>query len=262
MTHALTRNPLAEAALKALHLIDLTALNDDDTDASIDALAASADTPVGTPAALCVYPRFVATARAALATRGLALPVATVTNFPGGAADPDAAARETADAVALGADEVDVVFPYRALLAGDARVGRELVASCRVAAGDKCLKVILETGELKDPALIRQASEIAIDAGADFIKTSTGKVAVNATLEAAEAMLATIRDAGRAVGFKAAGGVRSVHEAAAYLALAERELGAGYTVPATFRFGASSLLGSLLATLGHGAAAARPATSY
>jgi deoxyribose-phosphate aldolase len=253
----LSRNLLTEAALKALHLVDLTSLNDDDTDAAIEALAATADTPVGTPAALCVYPRFVGVARAALAARDLALPIATVTNFPHGAADPAAAARETADAVALGADEIDVVFPYRALLAGDAQVGRELVAQSRAAAAGRCLKVILETGELRDAALIRHASEIAIDAGADFIKTSTGKVSVNATLDAAAAMLATIRDAGRPVGFKAAGGVRSAQEAAAYLALAERELGPGYTVPATFRFGASSLLASLLATLGHGAGAAR-----
>ncbi|WDD93090.1 deoxyribose-phosphate aldolase [Burkholderia sp. FERM BP-3421] len=253
----LSRNQLTEAALKALHLVDLTSLNDDDTDAAIAALAAAADTPVGTPAALCVYPRFVGAARAALAARGLALPIATVTNFPHGAADPEAAARETAEAVALGADEIDVVFPYRALLAGDAQVGRELVAQARAASAGRCLKVILETGELREAALIRRASEIAIEAGADFIKTSTGKVAVNATLDAAAAMLAAIRDAGRPVGFKAAGGVRSAQEAAAYLALAERELGAGYTAPATFRFGASSLLASLLATLGHGVGAAR-----
>jgi deoxyribose-phosphate aldolase len=257
MDQALTRNQLAQRALQALHLIDLTSLNDGDTDASIKALAASADTPVGTPAALCVYPRFVSTARAALAAKGLTLPIATVTNFPAGAPDPEAAARETAEAVALGADEIDVVFPFRALLAGDVQVGRELVAQSRVAAGDKCLKVILETGELRDAALIRRASEIAIDAGADFIKTSTGKVSVNATLDAAAAMLAAIREAGRTVGFKAAGGVRTAHEAAAYLALAERELGVGYTVPAKFRFGASSLLGNLLATLGHGAKAPR-----
>ncbi|AOJ05403.1 2-deoxyribose-5-phosphate aldolase [Burkholderia mayonis] len=259
MELSLNRNQLTEAALKALHLIDLTSLNDDDTDEKIAALAVSADTPVGTPAALCVYPRFVGIAHAALAARGLVLPVATVTNFPHGAADPDAAARETADAVALGADEIDVVFPYRALLAGDERVGRELVAQCRAAAGGLCLKVILETGELRGPAAIRKASEIAIEAGADFLKTSTGKVAVNATLDAAVVMLATIRESGRAIGFKAAGGVRTAQDAAQYLSLAERELGAGYLTSATFRFGASGLLGNLLETLGHRAGATRGA---
>lgn len=175
MELSLNRNQLTEAALKALHLIDLTSLNDDDTEERIASLAASADTPVGTPAALCVYPRFVGAAHAALARHGLVLPVATVTNFPHGAADPDAAARETADALARGADEIDVVFPYRALIDGDERVGRELVAQCRAAAGAQCLKVILETGELRDAAAIRRASEIAIEEGADFLKTSTGK---------------------------------------------------------------------------------------
>ncbi|OJA71038.1 deoxyribose-phosphate aldolase [Burkholderia ubonensis] len=247
-----SRNLLTEAALKALHLVDLTSLNDDDTDARIDALAASADTPVGTPAALCVYPRFVATARAALAARGLALRIATVTNFPSGDLPPDAAA--------LGADEIDVVFPYRALLAGDAQIGRELVAQCRAAAAGKCLKVIVESGELREPALIRQASEIAIEAGADFIKTSTGKVPVNATLDAAAIMLDTIRESGRAVGFKAAGGVRTADEAAAYLMLAEQVFGPGWATPATFRFGASSLLANLLAVLGHAPGAVRPSS--
>lgn len=249
----LTRNQLMEAALEALHLIDLTSLNTDDTDATIEALVASADTPVGTPAAVCIYPRFIAVARSAMASAGLSLPIATVTNFPSGESAPDEAARETAEAVALGADEIDVVFPYRALIAGDAQIGHELVAQSRAAAGDRCLKVIIESGELREPHLIRRASDIAIEAGADFIKTSTGKVPVNATLEAAGIMLHAIHGAGRAVGFKAAGGVRSAAEAAAYLALAEEICGRGWATPATFRFGASSLLGNLLATLGHGA---------
>ncbi|MEO6918313.1 MAG: deoxyribose-phosphate aldolase [Collimonas sp.] len=248
-----------QIALRALHLIDLTALNDSDTEASIAALAAAADTPAGSPAALCVYPRFVPAAKAALARTGLQIPVATVTNFPHGAADAESAALETAAAVALGADEIDVVFPWRALLAGDTVAGRELVAQSRAASADKKLKVIIESGELHDPALIQLASQIAIDGGADFIKTSTGKVPVNATLNAAEIMLQTIRDSGKAVGFKAAGGVRSVSEAAAYLALADRIMGPDWAQPATFRFGASSLLDTLLVALGYQAGATRSA---
>ncbi|KPC52212.1 deoxyribose-phosphate aldolase [Amantichitinum ursilacus] len=250
-------NQLAQAALRALHLMDLTALNDTDTHASIRALAAAANTPVGTPAALCVYAQFVQTAQAALTEEGLDLPVATVTNFPYGNADPEAAAAETAAAIHLGADEVDVVFPYRALLAGDAEVGRKLVELSRAAVGDKILKVIIESGELKDPALIRQASEISIAAGAHFIKTSTGKVPVNATLEAAEIMIQAIHDAGKPVGFKAAGGVRSAADAAAYLAIADRIMGPTWASAATFRFGASSLLGNLLTTVGHDAGATK-----
>ena len=257
----LTRNASTEAALRALHLMDLTALNDDDTPGSIRALATAADTPVGTPAALCVYVQFVQTAREALAARGLTLPIATVTNFPGGEPAPEAAAAETVEAVRRGADEVDVVFPFRALMAGDETVGRKLVELCRAAAADKVLKVIVESGELKDPALIRRASEISIAAGARFIKTSTGKAPVNATLAAAETMIQTIRDSGRPVGFKAAGGVRTAQDAAAYLAIADRIMGPGWASPATFRFGASSLLGNLLTTLGHDAGATR-STGY
>lgn len=253
----LNRNQLTEAALRALHLMDLTALNDSDTHESIRALAAAADTPVGTPAALCVYAQFVKTAKEVLASKGLTIPVATVTNFPTGEANPQAAAGETAEAVILGADEVDVVFPFRALMAGDEEVGHKLVVQSRLAVGDKTLKVIIESGELQESHLIKRASEIAIAAGAHFIKTSTGKVPVNATLQAAEIMIQAIHDSGKPVGFKAAGGVRTAAEAAAYLAIADRIMGPAWASPATFRFGASSLLGNLLVTLGHDAGATR-----
>ncbi|WP_129139080.1 deoxyribose-phosphate aldolase [Modicisalibacter coralii] len=242
---------IQQVARRALALMDLTSLNDDDDDTRIDALCRQADTPAGAPAAVCIYPRFIAVARRSLEAAGLAgrVGIATVTNFPDGSDDVARAERETREAIAAGADEVDVVFPYRALMAGDARVGERLVAACKAACGDKCLKVIVESGELTDPALIRQASRIAIAAGADFIKTSTGKVAVNATLEAAEIMLTAIRDSGRDVGFKAAGGVRSAEDAATYLALAAELMGDAWITPAHFRFGASSLLGNLLETL-------------
>lgn len=240
-----------DVARRALALMDLTSLNDDDDDARIVALCRQAATPAGHPAAVCIYPRFIATARQALADAGLAgrVAIATVTNFPHGAADLAAAEAETRQAIADGADEVDVVFPYRALMAGDAETGRALVEACKTACGNRSLKVIIESGELAEAALIRRASEIAIEAGADFIKTSTGKVAVNATLEAAEIMLTAIRDSGREVGFKAAGGVRSADDAAHYLDLAARLLGDAWITPAHFRFGASSLLGNLLETL-------------
>jgi deoxyribose-phosphate aldolase len=250
-----TQNQLCAAALRGLHLMDLTALNDSDTVASIEALAASAKTPVGNPAALCVYAQFVPTAKAALVAHGLNIPVATVTNFPKGEPTPAEAAAETAAAIANGADEVDVVFPWRALMAGDEQVGFDVVAQSRAAVGDKILKVIIESGELKTPALIRKASEISIAAGAHFIKTSTGKVPVNATQEAAEIMIQAIKDSGKAVGFKAAGGVRTAQDALEYLAIADRIMGPDWAQAATFRFGASSLMGSLLTTLGHDAGA-------
>ena len=244
---------LQQAAQRALQMMDLTTLNDNDTDASVIALCHQAKSPAGHTAAVCVYPRFVPVARKTLKEIGAVdIKIATVTNFPHGNDDIGIAVAETKAAVAYGADEVDVVFPYRALMAGNQEIGFELVKACKAACGDNVLlKVIIESGELKTPELIRSASEIAIAAGADFIKTSTGKVAVNATPEAAKIMLEVIKEKNPAVGFKAAGGVKNAEQAADYLALAESVLGENWVSAKTFRFGASSLLGSLLQTLGH-----------
>ncbi|MCE9682292.1 deoxyribose-phosphate aldolase [Halomonas alkalisoli] len=255
---------LEQAARQALALMDLTSLNDDDSDAVIRELCARAKTPAGHPAAVCIYPSFIATAREALAEQGLAgkVKVATVTNFPHGEADVERAAAETRAAIAAGADEVDVVFPYRALMAGDAEIGHELVAACKRECGDAVLKVILETGELKEAGLISRAAKLAIEGGADFLKTSTGKVTVNATLEAAELLLTAIKESGRDLGFKAAGGVRTAEDAAAYLQLAEQVMGADWVSPAHFRFGASGLLDNLLATLGVETPGAAPSGGY
>ena len=244
---------LQQAAQRALQLMDLTTLNDNDTDASVIALCHQAKSPAGHTAAVCVLPRFVPVARKTLKEIGaVGIKIATVTNFPHGNDDIGIAVAETKAAVAYGADEVDVVFPYRALVAGNQEIGFELVKACKAACGDDVmLKVIIESGELKTPELIRAASEIAIAAGDDFIKTSTGKVAVNATPEAAKIMLEVIKEKNPAIGFKAAGGVKNAQQAADYLALAESVLGENWVSAKTFRFGASSLLGSLLQTLGH-----------
>lgn len=246
---------LTAVAKRALSLMDLTTLNDNDSDQTVAALCRQAKTPVGNTAAICIYPRFIPQARKVLALQGTPdIRIATVTNFPHGNGDIDCAVAETKAAIAYGADEVDVVFPYRALLMGDEKIGRQLVAACQqiCAPAGVLLKVIIETGELKHPVLIRRAAEVAIEAGADFIKTSTGKVPVNATLESAEIMLHVIRDQDVAdkVGFKPAGGVRTTEEAAQYLSLADRILGPQWVDARHFRFGASSLLGNLLATLG------------
>ncbi|WP_288655731.1 deoxyribose-phosphate aldolase [Pantoea sp. UBA6567] len=247
---------LNAAAQRALQLMDLTTLNDDDTDEKVIALCHQAKSPAGNTAAICIYPRFIPIARKTLREQGTPeVRIATVTNFPHGNADIEIALAETRAAIAYGADEVDVVFPYRALMAGDRDTGFALIKACKeaCAAADVLLKVIIETGELKEEALIRTASEIAIDAGADFIKTSTGKVPVNATPEVAAIMLQVIRDKGvqQQVGFKPAGGVRTAEDAALYLKLADDTLGEGWADARHFRFGASSLLANLLSTLGH-----------
>lgn len=245
-------NSVHDYSRQALTLMDLTALNDEDTPETIIALCRSARTPVGTTAAVCIYPRFVALAKKTLAELGLdGVRVATVTNFPAGSADSDTALAETRAAIASGADEVDVVFPYKALMAGDEQIGLELVRRCRAACGGTVtLKVIIESGELKNAGLIQKASQLAIAGGADFIKTSTGKVPVNATLEAARLMLETIKASGRDVGFKAAGGIRTAAEAQAYLQQAEQIMGRNWINGNHYRFGASSLLNSLLLDLG------------
>jgi deoxyribose-phosphate aldolase len=254
-------NELQTAALRALKLMDLTTLNDDDTDEKVIALCQNAKSPVGNTAAICIYPRFIPVAKKALREQGTPeVRIATVTNFPHGNDDIDIAVAETKAAVAYGADEVDVVFPYRALMAGNEEIGFELVKQCKAACGDQALlKVIIESGELKTDALIKRASEISVDAGADFIKTSTGKVAVNATPEAAEIMLNVIKDKGVAdkVGFKPAGGVRTAEDAQQYLAMADRILGESWADSRHYRFGASSLLANLLHTLGEGEKAAQ-----
>ncbi|WP_305416767.1 deoxyribose-phosphate aldolase [Photobacterium leiognathi] len=252
---------LKTAALRALKLMDLTTLNDDDTDAKVIELCKNAKTVVGNTAAVCIYPRFIPVAKKQLREQGTPeVRIATVTNFPHGNDDIEIAVAETKAAVAYGADEVDVVFPYRALMAGNAEVGFELVKQCKVACGDNVLlKVIIETGELKTEALIKQASEISINAGADFIKTSTGKVPVNATPEYAQIMLNVIKDMGveKTAGFKPAGGVRTAEDAQQYLAMADEILGAEWADSRHYRFGASSLLANLLHTLGEGEAAAQ-----
>ncbi|WP_287028193.1 deoxyribose-phosphate aldolase [Pseudomonas sp. UBA6310] len=243
-------------ARKVIALLDLTSLNDDDDAARIVELCHRAMTPAGPVAAVCVFPRFVALARGTLdALGGQSVAVATVTNFPAGSTALDDVLAETRQALEDGADEIDVVYPYRALLAGDAASGIALVQACKaLCEGRALLKVILETGELVDPLLIRRASQDAIAAGADFIKTSTGKVRTNATAEAAEIMLACIADSGGVVGFKPAGGMKTLPEALVYLWLAERLNGHEWITPRHLRFGASSLLNDLLRRLGQASA--------
>lgn len=239
-----------DVARIALACLDLTSLNDADTEAHIEPLCARASGPHGRVAAVCVWPRLARFARERVHA---SVAVAAVANFPDGSADVERARRDTAEIVQAGAQEVDVVLPYRALLAGDRASCSALLGTVRRACDGLVLKVILETGELREPALITTASRIALDAGADFLKTSTGKTPVSATPAAARVMLDAIAadvSACKRVGFKAAGGVRSVADAAAYLDLVEASLGAAALVPARFRFGASGLLNDLERVLG------------
>jgi len=232
-----------ERARRLIGLIDLTNLDDRCDAAAIDALCAAAVRHE--VAAVCCWPDFVAQAKAAVSGTGVR--VATVVNFPTGSERAFAVANLTARCVDDGADEIDVVLPYRAFAGGDLEHCSSVLRSTRLATtGTAHLKVILETGELVDSALVSAASRFAIEHGADFIKTSTGKSPVSATPEAVATMLDVIAAADRTVGIKPSGGIRTADEADAYLQLAEQRLGAGWPTADTFRFGASSLLDALL----------------
>jgi deoxyribose-phosphate aldolase len=223
--------------------LDLTSLGEDDTPAAIQSLCSMAAASVVRPAAVCVYPEHIVTARAALDGAGASeIAVATVVNFPDGANNPGRAFSETRRALAAGADEIDLVFSWRAYVAGDRESGPLIVQRCKAACGSRPLKAIIETGELGDPLLIREVCLAALDAGADFVKTSTGRSRVGATPEAAQAILECLRERGRG-GFKASGGIRTLAQARVYFELAERICGTGWATPAKFRIGSSSMLG-------------------
>jgi deoxyribose-phosphate aldolase len=249
--HGATGSSYAPLARRLLSLVDLTSLNESDDEATIVKLSRLARTKAGRVAAVCTWRRLVPVARASLHGSGIA--VAAVANFPAGTADVEAAAADTAAAIAAGADEVDVVFPYREFLAGNTQIGLHLVRACRAACGDRVLlKVILETGQLALPERIQRAAEIAIEGGAHFLKTSTGKTEPGATIEAASALLAAIveaRSRGLQVGFKVSGGIRSIEQAQTYLQLYESRFGTDSAKPGNFRIGASALVNELLAQL-------------
>jgi deoxyribose-phosphate aldolase len=237
----------AATAARLLPLLDLTSLGEADDAATTERLCRRARAH-GT-AAVCLWPSFVAQARALLGGSGVR--VATVANFPHGGADIARAADEVAAAVADGADEVDVVAPLEAVREGDIGAVTDLVEACRAAATPAVrLKVILETGVLAEPALIAACARAAVMGGADFLKTSTGKAAIGATLEAAAVLLAVIEEAEGRVGLKVAGGIRTTADAAAYLHLADELLGPGWATAERFRIGASGLLDDLLRLLG------------
>ena len=248
----------AELAVRAIRLIDLTDLDDRTNADRVTDLCQRAQHH-GT-AAVCVWPDFVPTASGLL--RRSLVQLATVVNFPTGDERPLAVRVVTERAINDGADEIDVVLPYRAWLAGDTDWAAEVLDGVRDAAGEHTMKVILETGELPDSTAIENASRFAIDHGADFIKTSTGKSPVSATLDAARAMLGVIKEAERQVGLKPSGGIRTFPDAMAYLDLAAEVMGSDWAQVETFRFGASGLLDALVAVASGDDSAASPSSNY
>ena len=230
-------------------LIDLTNLNDDCDSRAIEALCRQARTPVGYVAAICIWPEFISEAKKILG-QSAPVKVATVVNFPAGDEPLDKTRQAIDKALDDGGDEIDYVLPYADLIKGEtSQVGDALQKVRTYIPNNKIWKVILETGTLGSDELIRTAANLAIEHGADFIKTSTGKVPVNATPESAIVMLDAIAASQRDVGFKAAGGIRTIDDANVYLELSEKRLGKHWIDSAHFRFGASGLLQDALRNL-------------
>ena len=239
----------------AISMIDLTTLEGQDTPGKVRALCAKAMRPdpaePSTPkvAAICVYPDMVPVAAEALRGSGVHL-ASVATAFPSGRASLDIKLADTRDAVAAGADEIDMVIDRGAFLAGHYLEVFEEIVAVKEACGDAHLKVILETGELVTYDNVRRASWLGMLAGGDFIKTSTGKIAPAATLPVTLVMLEAVRDfravTGRQVGVKPAGGIRTTKDAIKYLVLVNETVGDDWLDPDWFRLGASSLLNDLL----------------
>ncbi len=246
------KGPAKLAALRlAVSMMDLTTLEGKDTPGKVAALCRKALQPMPARydcppvAAVCVYPALVRPAKRALA--GSAVKVASVaTAFPSGQFSLKLRLEDTRRAVGEGADEIDMVLNRGAFLAGEFQRAFDEIAAVRAACGEAHLKVILETGELSTYDTIRVASDLAMRAGAHFIKTSTGKISPAATLPVTLVMLEAIRDFHDAtdhmIGMKPAGGLRTSKEALHYLVAVRETLGPAWLTPAWFRFGASSLL--------------------
>ena len=239
----------------AVRMVDLTTLEGQDTPGKVRALCAKARRPdPGDPtcppvAAVCVYGDLAPFAVEALQGSGVTT-AAVATAFPSGRAPLEVKLADTAAAVAAGAGEIDMVIDRGAFLSGRYRVVHDEIVAVKAACGPAHLKVILETGELVTYDNVRRASWLAMLAGADFIKTSTGKVTPAATLPVTLVMLEAVRDfhatTGRPVGVKAAGGIRSAKDAIRYLVVVNETVGDDWLTPDRFRFGASTLLNDLL----------------
>ena len=252
-------NDLKTAAKRALACLDLTDLSEACCERDISELCSKAQTPFGTAAAVCIWPKFVP--KAAYLLRGTNIKVATVVNFPQGDHSAGDVIKLTERAREDGADEIDMVIPWKALMEGHPENVAARVARVKRAADGAKVKAILETGMLTTAEFIVEATQGAIDGGADFIKTSTGKVPINATPTSARIILEEIHRLKEDVGFKAAGGVKTTEDAAEYLSIADEIMGPDWASPETFRFGASSVLDALLATLS-GKDAPKPSQGY
>jgi deoxyribose-phosphate aldolase len=235
-----------KVAQEALHLLDLTNLDDIAQEHAIMQLCQQAIKYK--VAAVCLYPQFVQLAKTIIA--GHAIKIATVANFPDGDKPISEVTEEIKAALADGADEIDVVMPYRSYLAGEAEEAISFIKTCKsICKPTTVLKVILETGAFSKPQTILEAARAMIVAGADFLKTSTGKHTQGSSLVATVMLLEAIKEAkenSKLIGLKVAGGIRTIQQISAYFALTKEVVGEDFLQPNSFRIGASSLLYELL----------------
>ncbi|WP_159522176.1 deoxyribose-phosphate aldolase [Sunxiuqinia indica] len=242
----------------AFSCIDLTTLNSTDTVSHVKAFTERVndfenDYPsLSNVAAICVYPNMVRTVKENLNDNNVNI-AAVAGGFPGSMSFIEVKVKEARMAVEYGADEIDIVLPLWAFMDGNDLICREEVTTIKQAIGDAHLKVILETGAIAEPGQIRHASFLAMEAGADFIKTSTGKTSPAATPEAAMEMCLAIKDfykkTGKKIGFKPAGGISTSEDAILYLTIVKEILGEKWMTPSLFRIGASRLANNLLSDL-------------
>ncbi len=258
-TRSIKKGSKQDGLRLALSMIDLTTLEGKDTPGKVKQLCYKAQhvadhlSNIPTVAAVCVYPNHVKTAKTALGDSGIKV-ASVATAFPSGNSSLAIKLNDVRMAVQQGADEIDMVISRGRFLQGDYQFVFDEIASVKEACGDARLKVILETGELSTLDNVRKASEIAITAGADFIKTSTGKIQPAATMPVTLVMLQTIKDyyedTGKMVGMKPAGGISSAKGALQYLVMLYETLGDAWMTNEWFRFGASSLANDIIMQLG------------
>lgn len=235
----------SEMLYKIISYIDLTSLNKDDNCHSIQQLCEKAAN--NSVAAVCIYPDFLSIAKEKL--QGTSIKLASVCNFPEGEHTIQETLLEIQNAIRLGADEIDIVMPYKEYQAQNRIHVKKFLHACRKAASSITMKIIIESGILEKESFIHAACEDTLDAGADFIKTSTGKVSLGASLSAAKIILHHIKNSQKNTGLKISGGIHTVDQALDYIALAKECMGGEWLLPNTFRIGTSKLLDNILATV-------------
>ena len=234
-----------EKTISLLQFIDLTSLNKSDTVENIAALCKKAIFQNYHVAAVCVYPEFVTTAKKMLINSEVK--IATVANFPAGTQALKDVLSSIENAILQGVDELDVVFPYENYLMGQKNQSYDFIRACKNhIPKTKILKIIIEAGVLKKSNIISEVTRELCEMGVDFIKTSTGKSAIGATIDAAEIILNTIKQSPNQVGLKVSGGIRTVSEMQKYINLIENIMGRDWLTPSKFRVGASQLVDEIL----------------